>query len=214
MRVIPVLEEEYSGRKSSKEAFRLAVLGTICGNTIDFEVEGHRFSMGDLESSLLKCVGGDLAIDHTHRLMDVLSRSRRVLYLLDNAGEVVFDKFLIKVIVENYPVRVWAAVKSGPILNDVTIEDAREVKLEEVAEVITAGNDHVGLKLDESSEEFRGKLHGSDLIIAKGQGYYESATEVEHLLPQPTAYILRAKCISVAEILGVPQHGNVIQVVT
>lgn len=66
-----------------------------------------------------------------------IDRSRRVLYLLDNAGEVVFDKFLIKVIVENCPLRVSAAVKSGPILNDVTIEDAKEVKLEEVAELIT-----------------------------------------------------------------------------
>lgn len=213
MRVIPALERECNQR-DFKEAFRLAALGTICGNTIDFEVEGHRFSLDDLESSLLTCLAGDLMVDDIPKLVDVLSKSREVLYLLDNAGEIVLDKFFIKLIAENYPVKVWAAVKSWPILNDATMEDARQVKLEEVAEVITTGNDHVGLKLDESSEEFLRHLHSADIIIAKGQGYYESITEVEHLLPKPIAYILRAKCTSVAETLGVPHHGNVVKIAT
>ena len=213
MRVIPVLERECN-QKEFKEAFRLAALGTICGNTIDFEVEGHRLSMDDLESSLVTCLSGDLAADDTAKLMNVLSGSRKVLYLLDNAGEIVFDKFFIKMISENYPVKVWAAVKGGPILNDATMEDATTVGLEEVAEVITTGSDHIGLKIDECSEEFLTHLHNSDIIIAKGQGHYESMMEVEHLLQKPIAYILRAKCISVPETLGVPHHGNVVKVVT
>jgi uncharacterized protein with ATP-grasp and redox domains len=213
IKVIPTLEREYR-RRTFKEGFRLASLGTICGNTIDFEVEGHNVSMENLESSLLNCLKGDLAVDNTPRLIDALSRSRKIIYLLDNAGEIVFDKFFIKVIVEKYPVKVWAAVKSGPILNDATMDDARQVRLGEVAEVITTGNDHIGLKLDESSEEFRKHLYGADIIIAKGQGNYESVTEVEHLLPKPIVYILRAKCSIVAEKLGVPQHGNVIKLAT
>jgi uncharacterized protein with ATP-grasp and redox domains len=212
MRAIHVFEREYK-RKDSKEGFRLAVLGAICGNAIDFEVEGYKVSMEGLEYSLLNCLKESLALDDTSKLMDILSTSGRILYLLDNAGEIVFDKFIIKVITGRYPVKVSAAVKSGPILNDVTMEDARQVRLGEVAEVITTGNSEVGLKLDESSEEFLERLHGADIIIAKGQGYYESITEIEGLLPKPIVYILRAKCVLVADALGVPQNGNVVKVV-
>jgi len=213
MRVLHVLEREVRS-KDFKEAFRLAALGTICGNTIDFEVEGHKVSAENIEGSLVNCLKGELAIDDVSKLMDVLAKSRRVLYLMDNAGEIVFDKFFIKVITENYPVKVWAAVKQGPILNDATMEDANRVKLWEVAEVTTTGNDHIGLKMGESSEEFLGHLHAADLIIAKGQGYYESMVEVEHLIRKPIAYILRAKCVLVANELSVLQQGNVVKVVT
>jgi len=210
LKVIPVLEREFRTR-AYNEGFRLAALGAICGNTIDFEVEGHTVSLENLESSLLHCLKGDLAIDETTRLMDVLCRSKKVLYLLDNAGEIAFDKFFIKVIAENYPAKVWAAVKEGPVLNDATMEDAEQVKLGEVAQVITTGNDHIGLKLDESSEEFLEHFFGADLIIAKGQGHYESIPEVKHLFSKPVVCILRAKCGLVAEMLGVTPHANVVK---
>jgi len=213
LKVISILEKECR-KRSFEDAFRLAVLGTICGNTIDFEVEGYEFSMNELENQLIRCLSGSLAIDETPKLMDALSRSNRILYLLDNAGEIVFDKFLMQLIKENYSVEIFAAVKSGPILNDATLEDARQIGLEEVAEVITTGNDHIGINLEESSEEFLQHLREADLIIAKGQGYYESMTEVEHLLSKPIIYVLRAKCTLVAKALGVQQYGNVVKAVT
>jgi uncharacterized protein with ATP-grasp and redox domains len=211
LRVVPVLEKECA-QLGFRDAFRLAALGTICGNTIDFEVEGHRFSMDELETSLLLCLDGDLAVDDTPKLKEALLKSKKVVYLLDNAGEIVFDKFFIKMITENFSVKVYAAVKDGPILNDATMEDAKQVRLEEVAEVITTGNDHIGLNLDESSKELLEHLRAADLIIAKGQGYYESITEVEHILSKPIVYILRAKCSLVADILNVPRNGNVVKV--
>jgi len=212
LKVVSILERECR-KRSFEDAFRFAVLGTICGNTIDFEVEGHKFSMNELENHLIGCLSGSLTIDDSSKLMDLLSRSKRVLYLLDNAGEIVFDKFLMEMIKKKYPVKIFAAVKSGPILNDATLEDARQIHLEEVAEVITTGNDHIGINLGESSKEFLQHLREADLIIAKGQGYYESMTEVEHLLSKPIVYVLRAKCVLVAESLGVQQFGNVVKAV-
>jgi len=212
LKVMHILEQRCR-KMCFEDAFRLAVLGTICGNTIDFEVEGHRPSMSKLEDDLLKCLNGNLAIDDTPKLMNAISKSRRILYLLDNAGEIVFDKFLMQMIKENYPVEIFAAVKSAPVLNDATLEDAGQIGLGEIAEVITTGNDHIGINLDESSEEFLGHLHEADLIIAKGQGNYESITEIEHLLSKPIVYVLRAKCILVAMSLGVQQHGNVVKAV-
>jgi uncharacterized protein with ATP-grasp and redox domains len=213
LRVVPVLEKKCVQLKFA-DAFRLAVLGTICGNAIDFEVEEHRFSMDELESSLLLCLNGDLVIDDTVKLNEALSKSKKVVYLLDNAGEIVFDKFFMRIITSHFSVNVYAAVKNGPILNDTTMEDAEQVRLEEVAEVITTGNDHIGVNLDESSEDFREHLRTADLIIAKGQGNYESLTEVEHLFPKPIAYILKAKCSLVADKLGIPRNGNVVKIIS
>jgi uncharacterized protein with ATP-grasp and redox domains len=212
LRVVPVLEKKCAQLKFT-DAFKLAVLGTICGNAIDFEVEEHRFSMDELESSLLLCLNGDFIIDDTLKLKKILSKSKKVIYLLDNAGEIVFDKFFIKTITSRFSVNVYAAVKNGPILNDATIEDAKQIGLEEVAKVITTGNDHIGVNLDESSEEFLEHLRTADLIIAKGQGNYESLTEFEHLFPKPIAYILKAKCSLVANKLSIPRNGNVVKII-
>ncbi len=214
LKVLPVLEREVRGKKTLADAFRLAALGTICGNAIDFEVEGYKFSLEDLECSLLGCLKGTFAIDETSQLRNTLSKARKVLYLLDNAGEVVFDKFFIRLITENYPVKVWAVAKGGPVLNDATMEDAAQIGLADAAEVVTTGSDHIGLKIDEASEEFKHHLRTADLIIAKGQGNYESINEAMHLYAGPVVHILRAKCSAVAESLGVPQHGNVVKVVT
>lgn len=210
MRLEPVLRREVS-RRAPREAFKVAALGAVCGNSIDFEVEGYHTQIDGLEASLLSCLRSGLTIDDTDRLMEAVSRSKMILYLLDNAGEIVFDKIFIEVITENYPVRVTAAVKSGPILNDATIEDALEVGLDECAEVITTGSKSIGLDLNEVSEEFMRKLREADLIIAKGQGYYESLTELEAALGKPIAYMLRAKCPVVSASLKVAQGSNVIK---
>ncbi len=213
LKVVKALEKECS-QLDFKDTFRLAVLGTLCGNTIDFEVEGHQFSIDELESSLLACLKEDLSIDDTPKIIEALSKSKNVIYLLDNAGEIVFDKFFIKVITENFPVKVYAVVKKDPILNDATIEDAEQIKLSEVAEVTDTGNDHIGLNLKESSKKFLDLLTTADFIIAKGQGNFESMTEIENILPKPIAYILRAKCSVVADALKVPRNGNVVKVIT
>ena len=212
MNLIPLLKSEYE-KQSPNNAFRFAALGAICGNSIDFEVEGYKVSMEDLERSLINCLKGNLTLDDTPKLMDALSKSKLVIYFLDNAGEIAFDKFFIKVITENYPVKVLSAVKSGPIMNDATLEDALQVRLDEVTEVIPTGSDSIGLKLDECSEDFLRSLREADLIIAKGQGYYESISEIEHVLQKPIVYMLRAKCSLVAKSLNVHPGANIVKFV-
>lgn len=212
MRLIPFLESEIE-KKSFDDAFKLAILGAICGNSIDFEVEGHQVFVEGLEKSLMNCLGGGLALDDTRKLIGALSKSHTVLYLLDNAGEIVFDKLFISTIIKRYPVKVFAAVKSGPIMNDATMEDALQIGLNEVAEVVTTGSTSIGLNLEECSEDFIRLLKEADVIIAKGQGYYESLTEIEHAFLKPIAYMLRAKCSAVAKSLNVPQGANVVKVI-
>jgi uncharacterized protein with ATP-grasp and redox domains len=213
MKIVNRLEKN-NKEKSFEEKFKLAALGTICGNTIDFEVEGHQLNINDLQSSLIRCLSGSLDIDDTSEFMQILSDSSKVLYLMDNAGEIVFDKFFIKTIKKRYTLEIYAVVKESPILNDATLDDARQIKLEEVAQIITTGNNHIGLRLEEASKEFLEYLSTVDLIIAKGQGNYESIMEIEHLIRKPIVYILRAKCIKVAEMLRIKQNGNIVKFVS
>lgn len=212
MKVAATLRREISG-KALEEAVKMAALGAVFGNSIDFEVEGHYVSLEELEKALSSCLKSGLTIDDMAILIRAISRPRKILYLLDNAGEIALDKLFIEVIVKNYPAKVIAAVKSGPILNDATMEDALEVGLQEHAEVITTGSDSIGLNLEETSSEFKMKLKEADIIIAKGQGYYESITEIENILNKPIVYMLRAKCQAVARELGVPQGSNIIKFV-
>lgn len=212
MRLIPFLESEIE-KKSFDDAFKLSMLGAICGNSIDFEVEGHQVFVEGLEKSLMNCLGGGLALDDTHKLIRALSKSHTALYLLDNAGEIVFDKLFIGTIIKRFSVKVFAAVKSGPIMNDATMEDALQIGLNEVAEVVTTGSTSIGLNLEECSEDLIRLLKEADVIIAKGQGYYESLTEIEHAFLKPIAYMLRAKCSAVAKSLNVPQGANVVKVI-
>jgi len=213
MSLAPILRNEIE-KQSFRDSFKIAALGAVCGNAIDFEVEGYEVSFGDLERSLLECLKGDLAINDIPNLINALSRSKIVLYLPDNAGEIVFDKIFIQVIVDNFPVKVLAAVKSGPILNDVTMNDALQVGLNEVADVITTGSDSIGLNLNECSEDFLKRLKDVDIIIAKGQGYYESLTEIEHIIRKPIVYMLKAKCSVVAKSLNIIRGSNVIKFVS
>ncbi|MBS7625041.1 MAG: ARMT1-like domain-containing protein [Candidatus Bathyarchaeia archaeon] len=210
MRLISILENEIKG-KPLAETFRLAVLGAICGNSIDFEVEGYQMSLDDLEKSLISCFRSGLALDDTNMLMEALSRSSKVLYLLDNAGEIAFDKLLMKTISKMYPIKIYAAVKSGPVMNDATMDDALQVGLNDVAEVITTGSTSIGLNLEECSPEFMRHLEEAEVIIAKGQGYYESLTEIEGILKKPIIYMLRAKCSAVARTLNVSKGANVVK---
>jgi uncharacterized protein with ATP-grasp and redox domains len=212
MRLAPLLEDKIR-KLDFRSGFKLAALGAICGNSIDFEVEGYRVSMEDLEKSLMECLESDLTIDETSKLMSALSKAKSVLYLMDNAGEIVFDKIFINFITNNYSVKILAVVKSAPIMNDATMEDALQIGLNSVAEVITTGSSSIGLNLDECSKDFLRFLEGADLIIAKGQGYYESVTEIENALFKPIAYMLRTKCLVVAKSLNVHPGANIIKLV-
>lgn len=214
LRAIPLLENEMVKLNDARATFRFAVKSSIIGNVIDFEVEDHAFRLDSFESAISDLLSEEMAVDDVARLSELLAKSKNVTYLLDNAGEIVFDKFLIKTIKENHPCRVCAVVKEGPVLNDATMVDAHQVDLDEVADdVITTGNDIIGVSLEESSTEFLSRLKTADLIIAKGQGHYESMTEIEDKLARPICYLLRAKCILVAQSLGVPVKANVAKII-
>jgi len=92
------------------------------------------------------------------------------------------------------------------IVNDATMQDARAAGLDAVCNVIESGTDCVGVISSESSAEFLKELKSADLIMAKGQGHFETMEDME----LPIAFLLKAKCQPVAEALGVKQKSSVV----
>jgi len=150
----------------SADPFDLALRLAIAGNIMDYGAN-HEFNVHETIEKALK---SEFGIDHSALLRQRISEAKSILYLGDNAGEIVFDKLFIETI--NHP-RVIYAVKDAPAINDVTFRDAKDVGMQEVAVVISNGYDAPSTILDKCSPEFMKIYRSADLIISKGQGNLE-----------------------------------------
>jgi uncharacterized protein with ATP-grasp and redox domains len=207
LRILPELESSINRMRSNVQKFRRAALIAAAANAIEFDVAGRDFSLDDFKD-IVNRVESDLVVDDIEPFRHLCKEVSNVTYLVDNAGEVALDIVLISQIKRLGP-RVTAVVKSGPILNDATFEDAKEVGLTNIADrVMDTGPPTIGIILSRASEEFKQVLFSSELIVAKGMGHYESITELD--LPCPVVHILRTKCSPVADHIGVPRNKNVI----
>ena len=212
---LPIAERlslDISRIEEPMDRLRASILAAIAGNTMDLGTAGHSFELTSFEEEYDRIVHDGLVIDDMTDLFDLLNRSKAVLYLADNAGEIAFDKILVNVIRGMGP-HVTVAVKGGPISNDATLDDAAFVGMEEVAEVITTGTDHLGVSFKESSAEFLDKFESSDLILSKGQSNLETLSHHHERLHKPVAYILKAKCPPIARALGCKLGDNVLRVI-
>jgi uncharacterized protein with ATP-grasp and redox domains len=206
LKLLPRIRKTIEEEKDDYKRFRKACLAAIVANSIEFDMLEHDQSLNDFPELLSKSEE-ELKIDEVKKIYSRIKKSKKVLYLADNAGEIVIDSLLVAEISKLGP-SVVVAVKEGPVLNDATIEDATLAGMEKTAKVITTGIDSVGLVLAKSSDEFRASLKDSDLIVSKGMGNYETITE-EKLNGKCVAFLLRAKCSSVAGDLGVKSGSNV-----
>lgn len=185
----------------AEDPFELAVGLAIAGNVIDLGVSGDISEAdvrGSLERALREPVRGPL--DDLRRSAE---QADHILYLADNAGELVFDRLLIE---QLGPERVTVAVRGAPVLNDATIEDARMAGLTDIVEVIDNGSDAPGTVLDDCSPAFRRRFAGADLIIAKGQGNFESLVDE----PGPIYCLFKVKCPVIAGRVGLPVGTHVV----
>lgn len=151
----------------------------------------------DVEASIEEALSVGFALDHYARFKEALSRAHKILIIGDNSGEIVFDKLLVEQL-SIYVPEIFYAVKSGPILNDATMEDAVAVGMDKLAHVIENGNRYLGTVLDVCSSEFLNIFESADLVISKGQGNYESLEGTE-MAGNKTFFLFRAKCPWVAK---------------
>jgi len=123
--------------------------------------------------------------------------ARKILYLCDNAGEIALDRLLIRAL---GPSRVTVAVRGRAVINDATYEDAAEVGLTDLVEVIDNGSDAPGTLLHDCSPEFVARFRAADLIISKGQGNYESLSSD----PADIFFLFKVKCPVLGAHAGLP----------
>lgn len=178
----------------SADPLDTAVRLAIAGNIIDFGVL-DKLSEDDLHRTITDCLTADISDIQLEPFREAVHNAEKILYLADNAGEIVFDRLLI----EQLPMKkITVAVKGLPIINDATMEDAVYAGLTDEVEVIDNGADIPGTVLESCSASFRRRFEQADLIIAKGQGNYETLSEVDKNI----FFILKAKCQVVARHLG------------
>jgi uncharacterized protein with ATP-grasp and redox domains len=184
--------------------FRQKVLASIIGNTMDYAVECHTVAE-DFRSFFLSEFKKGLTIDDTDAIR---THTGRVVYLTDNCGEIVFDRLVIEHLAQMGS-HITLAVKGAPILNDATLDDARDLALEKRVDVLTTtGSGDVGIALEKIPPPLASALDEATLVIAKGMANYEALHEEEEGLP-PVAYLLAAKCDPIARSIGVPRGSYV-----
>jgi uncharacterized protein with ATP-grasp and redox domains len=190
------------------ERLRKAALIACLGNIIEYDVPGHSADV----DGVLENIGDErLTIDDLDPFKELLGPGISLLYLTDNAGEIAFDRLVVREI-RDLDCRVTVAVKGGPSLNDALMEDAEAVGMVGEADlVITTGTDAVGVNLSEVSREFLDAYRSADVILSKGMANWETLTEYE--APCPTLFLFRAKCEPVAAAVGVPLRENVAKLV-
>ena len=177
----------------------------IVGNILDFGTYG----LGtEFESMIFEGLQKELKINKIDEFEEALKKYDKVLYLVDNTGEIVFDKLLLEKIKE-YDVDITVAVKEKPILNDACMEEALEAGLDEVATLITTGSDSVGVVDSMISDEFREILMNSPFVISKGMGNFEGLTEM-NFEGQDVFVLLCTKCPAISKELGIDEGSHIL----
>lgn len=187
----PAMKEKVN---TSRDPLWTAVRLAIAGNIIDFGI----FTSVDIDKSVAGALDRTIAVDDYELFKKAVRERDTVLYLLDNSGEIVFDKLLIEELVSRGK-KVRAVVKGSPVLNDVTAADADQVNLQELCEVVDNGSDAIGTILEWTSPDFQTLFETADLIISKGQGNFETITTSG----KQTFFLFQSKCDVVSQELGI-----------
>ena len=186
--------------EKSDNKFLTCLKIAIVGNLIDFAAK-HTFSMDDLKNKIIDSKKIQLAVDHSMELYHKLKQAGSLLYLGDNCGEIVLDKIFIEYIKQIFPaIKIFYGVRGESIVNDVTKEDALMVNMNSAAEVIDNSDGSLGTLIEKTSELFKQIFYSADIIIAKGQGNYESLSTINR---SGIFFLFMVKCEPISEVLNV-----------
>jgi uncharacterized protein with ATP-grasp and redox domains len=190
IKVVAGLRQEIEG--TDHELFS-AIRFAIAGNIIDYGA----FETFDIEAALERSRIESLVVDDSALLSDAIERltkESKILYLTDNCGEIVYDGLLLRYL-HQLGADITIAVKDGPIINDALVEDALVAGLDKFGRIITNGGRFPGTELEQCSPEFLDIFKKADMVISKGQGNFESLSEVD----RDVFFLLTIKCAVAAQ---------------
>ncbi len=206
MKLFPYAKKLVEKGYNQQERFKKACLCAIVGNILEFDIPGHRFTFKTLTKSFREAAK-DLVVDDVDKAYLLAKKANNVLYLADNAGEIVFDTLLVEQL-KNMGLKVIYVVKGGSVLNDATLDDVEPSGMNKLADkIVTTGTDAVGLLPKEVTKEFLEIYEDAELVFAKGMGYAETLTELK--LTKPHFLLLRTKCNPVANYFCAARDKNI-----
>jgi len=182
--------------RNAEDPLLLALKLAIAGNIIDFGVPKE---IKDIREEILLIISSPLAVNDYLAFKKNLHNAKLLLYLGDNAGEIVFDRILIEELSNLGTLKIVFAVREKPIINDAVLDDAKFVGLDKQVKLISNGSDAPATVLAECSSEFIDLFQKADMIIAKGQGNYESLSDESGNI----FFLLMVKCAIVGRHLHV-----------
>ncbi len=177
--------------KDSQSSIDTACRLAIAGNIIDFSAHDN-ISDEQIKNIIKNCLSETIYGCTAQELLKYANKSKKILYLGDNSGEIVFDKLLINELPKE---KITYVVKKEPIVNDATMKDAIDVKMTALVRVIDNGSDAQGTIFSLCSKEFIKEFEEADLIISKGQANYETLNDIND---KKIFYLFKAKCAPVA----------------
>ncbi|MCW4045977.1 MAG: ARMT1-like domain-containing protein [Candidatus Bathyarchaeota archaeon] len=206
LKMLPYARKLVEQGYTQQERFKKACLCAIVGNILEFDIPGHHVNLNGL-TKYFRQAAKDLAVDDVDKVYELAKKAQSVLYLADNAGEIVFDTLLVEQL-KNMGLKVTCVVKDGAVINDATMADVAASGMDKIADqVLTTGTDAVGLLVKEVSAEFMKVYNDAELVFAKGMGYAETLTEYK--LTKPHFLLFRTKCNPVANYFCVPRDRNI-----
>jgi uncharacterized protein with ATP-grasp and redox domains len=178
-------------------------LMSVLANQID--MGAYNVDLTQLEQRFLHSLNHSAFFEDRFREFEsALQTAKTLLYILDNAGEVVFDLIFMREIKKKYPqIEISAAYRSRPMINDVTEKDLASIepRLCEGIHFFDSGSPYPGILFPEVNEAFKEHFEHSYLILSKGQGNLEGLFDIR----KPSLYFgLMVKCASVANLMGIP----------
>lgn len=190
--------------RQAEDPLLIASKIAIAGNIIDFAALSGEV---DLDRVLSETLHADFALDDYAAFREAILRATRIVYLGDNAGEIAFDGVLVEEMLRMGKAKIAFVVRGKPVINDATLEDAKFVGLDRLVEVISNGSDAPATVLSECTPEMIDAYRSADLVVAKGQGNYESLSEETGRL----FFLLKVKCPVIARDLGVRVGGTILK---
>ncbi len=190
---IPFLRETI---EHSNDPFMALLKTAVVGNVIDLAAE----VAFDLHGAITSVFDTPFAHDDSAKLTEQLHKAKTLLYIGDNTGEHLFDALAIEHLKILYPhLEITYMVRGNFIINDVTLKEAEEAKMDQICTLMDSGVNTPGFVYERASEESKKLFNTADVIIAKGMGNYECMTPSTR---KNICFLLKIKCSVVSRSLG------------
>ncbi|WP_457745016.1 damage-control phosphatase ARMT1 family protein [Sulfurimonas sp.] len=189
---VPFLEEKLL---KTSDKLLIATKIAVAGNVIDLAAQ----VAFDLKEEIEKIFDTDFTHNDFDKFTNALSHAKSILIIGDNVGEHIFDYLFIKTLKELYPnAAFFYMVRGKPIINDVTMKEAKEAGFDKLCNLVDSGVNTPGFAYSRANERSKELFDSVDLVISKGMGNFESLSPTHR---KNVCFLLKVKCNVVANFL-------------